>query len=171
MERRALLLGLPLRVRLIVRFLYASGTRVSEALGVKRTDCIQDGEGFTVRLHGKGRKERLVRIPARLKGEIDAVFGERAQGGTPLFLFETLEAKPYSRTYVWREVARAARRVLGRKISPHDMRHSRATDLYRATHNLKGVRDLLGHNSITTTEACYVTDGLTDAELFNDDEL
>jgi hypothetical protein len=65
-DRKRLLAGMPLRIRLISRFLYATGARVSEALGVSRDDCKRDGERVLVRLHGKGRKERTVRIPIGL---------------------------------------------------------------------------------------------------------
>ncbi len=79
--------------------------------------------------------------------------------------------RPFSRQYVTREIARAAKRVLGRHITAQDLRHSRATDLFQKTRRLKGVSKMLGHASIVTTAKFYVRDSLTDDELFSGERL
>jgi integrase len=166
-ERARLMKALPLRVRLIARFLYATAARVTEALQVRLTDLKADGERVLLRFHGKGRKERWVRIPASLLQEIEGEYG----GTEREFLFESHFGGPFSRQYVTREIARAARRVLKRRITAHDLRHSRATDLFQKTRRLKGVSEMLGHASTSTTARFYVRDSLTDDELFEGEGL
>lgn len=80
-------------------------------------------------LYVTGGKERVGRIPAELYRRILAEFPE----GT--YLFESRAGQHYKREYVSREIARAAKRVIGRSVSPHVLRHSRATDLLAATHH------------------------------------
>ena len=74
-ERARLIAALPLRVRLVARFLYATAARVTEALQVRLADLKDDGERVLLRFHGKGRKERWVRIPVSLLEEIEAEYG------------------------------------------------------------------------------------------------
>jgi integrase/recombinase XerD len=148
-ERRRLFEAMPLRVRLLSRFLYATGCRVSEAVAVRVEHCRRDGLRVLVRLCGKGRKERTVRIPVRLAGEIEAGFGA-SRGGGKVYLFET---------------------QFGRAITAHDLRHSRATDLYARTQDLKGIAELLGHANIGTTARYYVRSVLSDEQLFEGEEL
>ena len=166
-ERKRLFEGMPARVRLIARFLYATGCRVSEALAVRYEDCKADGERIVIRLHGKARKERFVRIPAKLLKQIDREFDAR-RSGTRVFLFQTRNGAQYLRQYVYREIARASRRILGRKLGPHVMRKSRASDLHLRTRDLKGVSEFLGHSDVSTTARLYVRSRLTDADLFAD---
>jgi integrase len=166
-ERARLIKALPLRVRLIARFLYATAARVTEALEVRLTDVKTDGERVLLRFHGKGRKERWTRIPVSLLEEIEEEYGVKGRE----YLFESHHGRPFSRQYVTREIARAARRVLGRRITAHDLGHSRATDLFQKTRRLKGVSEMLGHASTATTARFYVRDSLTDDELFNGERL
>ena len=118
-ERARLIAALPLRVRLIARFLYATAARVTEALKVRLTDLKEDGERVLLRFHGKGRKERWVRIPVSLLEEIEGEYGKKERA----YLFESRYGSPFSRQYVTREIARAARRVLNRRITAHVLRH------------------------------------------------
>ena len=166
-ERARLIAALPLRVRLIARFLYATAARVTEALKVRLTDLKEDGQRVLLRFHGKGRKERWVRIPVSLLEEIEGEYGKKGRA----YLFESHYGSPFSRQYVTREIARAARRVLNRRITAHNLRHSRATDLFQKTRRLKGVSEMLGHASTSTTARFYVRDSLTDDELFNGEGL
>ena len=110
---------------------------------------------------------RQVRIPAALLKEIDAEY----QGDARVHLFESKHGQPFTRQYITREIGRAARRVLGRSVSAHQLRHSRATDLYQSTRRLKAVSALLGHSGVDTTARYYVRDDFSDAELFNDEAL
>ena len=166
-ERARLIAALPLRVRLIARFLYATAARVTEGLKVRLTDLKDDGDRVLLRFHGKGCKERWVRIPVSLFEEIEGEYGKKGR----VYLFESHYGGPFSRQYVTREIARAARRVLNRRITAHNLRHSRATDLFQKTRRLKGVSEMLGHASTATTARFYVRDSLTDDELFNGEGL
>ena len=65
------------------------------------------------------------------------------------------------------KLARAALRVLGRSVSAHVLRHSRATDLLATTHRIKAVSRLLGHSDEAVTLRYYVKDSFTDEELFS----
>src|SRR5271157_4717398 len=160
-ERAKLLKALPLRVRLVAETLYVTGARVSEVLGVRR-DQVKENGTVELRLYGKGGKERNSRIPAELYRRILQVFPE----GT--YLFESRQGQHFHREYISREIARAARRVLGRSVSAHVLRHSRATDLLAATKRIKAVSRLLGHSDEATTLRYYVHDAFSDEDLFGE---
>jgi len=167
-ERLLMFDDMPLRVRLVARFLYATGARVSEALAVRRDQVTADGERARVRLvRTKGDEERYARIPRALLEEIDGVYAAPGQ----VYLFESKHGQPFSRQYITREIARASRRVLGRRIGAHVLRHSRATDLYENTRRIKAVSALLGHANVDVTARYYVRDKFSDAELFNGEAL
>ena len=161
-ERSALLAALPLRMRLVAETLYVTGARVSEVLTVRRDQIKLSGANGAVelRLYGKGGKERTARIPAELYKRILQVFPR----GT--YLFESSHKKHFRREYISREIARAARRVLGRSVSAHVLRHSRATDLLASTKRIKAVSRLLGHSDEATTLRYYVHDAFSDEDLF-----
>ena len=112
------------------------------------------------RLYGKGGKERSSRIPAELYRRILQVFPR----GT--YLFESRRGQHFKREYISREIARATRRVLGRAVSVHVLRYSRATDLLASTKRIKAVSRLLGHSAEATTLRYYVHYAFTDDDLF-----
>ena len=115
----------------------------------------------------KGDVERHVRVPRALLEEIDAEY--QAEGR--VYLFESRYGQPFTRQYITREIARAGKRVLGRRVSAHVLRHSRATDLYQHTKRIKAVSVLLGHSGVDVTSRYYVRDDFSDAELFNGEPL
>ena len=159
-ERQALLQALPLRIQLIAEVLYITGARVGEILGVRR-DAIRINGIVTLRLLGKGSRERMSKIPMELYNRVLAAFPEGP------YLFTTEQGNHYAREYVSREIARASRRVLGRAVTAHTLRHSRATDLLATTHRIKAISRLLGHADEATTLKYYVKDSFTDEELFD----
>ena len=161
-ERSALFAALPLRVRLVAETLYVTGARVSEVLGVRRDQIKPNGATVELRLYGKGGKERTGRIPTELYQRILEVYPQ----GT--YLFQSRAGQHFKREYISREIARATRRVLGRAVSAHVLRHSRATDLLAATHRIKAVSRLLGHSDEATTLRYYVRDAFSDEELFGE---
>jgi integrase len=158
-ERLQLFEALPLRVRLVAETLYVTGARVSEILGVRR-EQIKTSGAVELRLYGKGGKERSSRIPEELYRRILEEFPK----GT--FLFESYKGQHFTREYISREIGRASKRVLGRTVSAHVLRHSRATDLLASTHRIKAVSRLLGHSDEATTLKYYVRDSFSDEELF-----
>jgi integrase len=159
-ELTRLFAALPRRVRLIAEFLYITGARVSEALGARWANVETNGHA-TIRIIGKGNKERALKCSKTLVNDIFTEFGTAGE-----LIFTTGAGHPFTRQYVTREIARAGRRVLGRVISAHDLRHSRATHLYaRSGGRLKAVSVFLGHSNISTTAMFYVRDELSAEEL------
>jgi integrase/recombinase XerD len=145
-----------MRDRAILEFLYATGCRVSELTALKPNDLNFD-EG-TVRLMGKGSKERLVPI-----GKTACHFVKRylesaqTQGGgtgaSPQALFLNKQGKPMSRQAVWEVLKKYARMAgIERAIYPHLLRHSFATHLLERGADLRIVQELLGHADIATTQ-------------------
>lgn len=130
-----------LRDRALILFLYATGVRISEALSAERRDI--EGGWLRVR-HGKGEKERMVPVAARVL--------------EPLQRY--LEACPYESDTLWlnhrgRPLSRISaykitQRSLG--VSPHVLRHSYATALILGGADLRVVQELLGHASLLTTQ-------------------
>jgi integrase/recombinase XerD len=161
-ERSALFAALPLRLRLVAETLYVTGARVSEVLTIRRDQVKPNGVTVELRLYGKGGKERTGRIPKELYGRILEVYPQ----GT--YLFQSRAGQHFKREYISREIARAARRVLGRSVSAHVLRHSRATDLLASTKRIKAVSRLLGHSDEATTLRYYVRDAFSDEDLFGE---
>ncbi len=144
------------RSRAIIETLYSSGLRVSELTGLKLGDVHAD-VGF-LRVLGKGDKERLVPIGSSalkyLAIYIDQVRNHiRIQSGHEAYVFLNRRGGRLSRVTVFnlvKELAQAA--GLNKNVSPHTFRHSFATHLIEGGADLRAVQQMLGHESITTTE-------------------
>ncbi len=150
------------RTGLMVQFLFSTGLRVSELCGIKLSDLKERDHYCQVRVLGKGQKERKLKVDKRLIERVREVFGcER-------YLFETKGGKPYSQQYVSAAIAQAGRRILGRSISAHTLRHSLSTIKIARTGKIKGVSEYLGHSSTAITLDMYVHEELSmeDLELF-----
>ncbi len=149
-----------LRDRALVELLYASGLRISEALGLDREDLSLDGA--FVRVIGKGDKERLVPVgdvalvvlDRWIRGPRTALLAEghvQPLRGGPLFLGD--RGRRLARQQAWSAVKRAAAAAgLVDRVSPHTLRHSFATHLLEGGADLRIVQELLGHASISTTQ-------------------
>ena len=166
-ERAQILAVLSPRMALVARFLYATAARISEATGVREGDVKLDGNSARVRLQGKGRKERYVRIPSDLLAEINLEFHSVRRA----FLFESAPGRAYCREHITRELGRVSMTELGRRIGAHDLRHSRATDLFAKSKNLKGVSEMLGHADISTTARYYVRSSLSEDDLWKGEQI
>ncbi|MBN2398126.1 MAG: tyrosine recombinase XerC [Deltaproteobacteria bacterium] len=147
-----------LRDRAIIEFLYSVGVRVGELTGLNVADV--DFSHGVVKVRGKGRKERIVPIggPALsiLREYLDTradtgTGGTRGGNDTPLFLNRAGS----------RLTPRSVRRIIdkymilggiGKKISPHALRHTFATHLMDAGADLRAIQELLGHESLSTTQ-------------------
>ncbi|MBN2352502.1 MAG: tyrosine-type recombinase/integrase [Spirochaetales bacterium] len=150
------------RQRLFIRFLYGTGARVSEALGVLKKDVRRSGNWYKIKIVGKGRKERILIVPVELVEDIRAVCTvEESQ-----YLFHTTTGRAYSRCYVSGQIKKLGRDILGKRISAHTMRHSFATRQIRRTNKIKGVSTYLGHSSSSITLDMYCHETLTRKELF-----
>ena len=136
------------RDRLIVRLIYATGVRVSElcAMQIEAID-LDDG---VIRVVGKGNKERTVFLDDATADAIDEFIGGRTSG--PLFV--GYGQRPIST----RTVQLLFKKYAPEGVTPHTIRHSYASELYRRSRNLRVVQENLGHTSIKTTEVYLHTD-------------
>ncbi|HUU75634.1 MAG TPA: site-specific tyrosine recombinase/integron integrase [Methanoregulaceae archaeon] len=136
------------RDRLIVRTIYATGVRVSELCGINIEDI--DFEDETIRVRGKGGKIRIVFVDRETLDEMDKFIGNRIEG--PLFLGQQ------GHNISTRSVQHIFKKYAPEGITPHKIRHSYASELYRRSKNLRVVQENLGHTSIKTTEIYLHTD-------------
>jgi integrase/recombinase XerD len=156
------LLAVPgsLRDTALLEFLYGTGARISEAVGLAIDDL--DLAGAAVTLHGKGGRTRLVPLGRYARAALEAylVRGRpelAAKGrGTPA-VFLNARGGPLSRQSAWtilhRAAAAAGLPVDGpHAVSPHTLRHSYATHLLDGGADVRVVQELLGHASVTTTQ-------------------
>ncbi|WP_346233975.1 site-specific tyrosine recombinase XerD [Parafrigoribacterium mesophilum] len=150
-----------LRDKALLELLYATGARISEASALDVDDILSSQESSsadTVRLFGKGGKQRIVPLGSYARAALDAylVRGRptlAARGaGTPA-LFLGARGGRLSRQNAWLIVqARAGQAQLGVTISPHTFRHSFATHLLAGGADVRVVQELLGHSSVATTQ-------------------
>jgi integrase/recombinase XerD len=144
------------RNRTMIEVLYSSGLRVSELVELKISNVLTD-VGF-VRVIGKGNKERLVPIGKEalkyLKMYIDEVRVHiPVKKGFESHVFLNRRGSKISRVLVFTVIKDLAARIgLKKSISPHTFRHSFATHLIEGGADLRAVQEMLGHESITTTE-------------------
>ncbi|HVF20304.1 MAG TPA: site-specific tyrosine recombinase XerD [Mycobacteriales bacterium] len=147
---------LALRDQALLELLYASGARISEAVGLD-VDAL-DFDAGAVRLFGKGSRERLVPIgrPARAALEAYLVRGRpvlvaAGRGGPAVFL--NSRGGRLSRQSAWAVLRAAAEKAgIAAEVSPHTLRHSFATHLLDGGADVRVVQELLGHASVTTTQ-------------------
>lgn len=153
-----------LRDRALFEVLYGAGARISEAVGLDIddvADLVSVGsldEAGSVRLFGKGSKERVVPVGRYAREAVQAylVRGRpvlaTAGRGTPA-LFLNQRGARLSRQSAWAALQTAAERAgLGGHLSPHTLRHSFATHLLDGGADVRVVQELLGHASVTTTQ-------------------
>jgi len=142
------------RNKAIIETLYGCGLRVSELVNLRITD-IHYSEGF-VTVTGKGNKQRLVPISGKALKEIDnylpgrnrlpAIYDEN-------ILFLNRRGRKLTRAMIFTIIKDlAAKAGIRKKISPHTFRHSFATHLIEGGADLRAVQEMLGHESILTTE-------------------
>lgn len=144
------------RNRAMLEALYSCGLRVSELVNLKFTDLFYD-EGF-VRVIGKGNKERLVPLSKSVELEI-STYQEKMRSklnvkdGHENFIFLNRRGKQLTRVMVFIIIKDLASKIdLKKSISPHTFRHSFATHLIEGGANLRAIQEMLGHESIITTE-------------------
>lgn len=151
------------RDRAIVEVLYASGARVSELISIDVADLIsKDVEGETVttlKLRGKGGKERIVPLGSFAKSAIEdylvrvrpGLLEKAARSSNALFL--NSRGSRISRQSIWQIVLDATKAAgIKQEVSPHTFRHSYATHLLDGGADIRVVQELLGHSSVTTTQ-------------------
>lgn len=163
---------LVLRDRALLEFLYGTGARISEACSASLADL--DLEAGSVRLLGKGSKERIVPVGRHAREALRAWLSD--EGRERLLqrrgalrsdreaLFLGGRGRRLSRQVAWDVIRRAAARAgIAREVSPHVLRHSCATHMLVNGADLRAVQEMLGHASVATTQRYTGLDG---AQLF-----
>jgi integrase/recombinase XerD len=146
-----------LRDRALLELVYGSGARISEAVGLDVDDLTLAKGEESVRLRGKGRKERIVPIGRVAACAVDAYLvrgrsGLAIAGRGTSALFLNTRGNPLSRQSAWAILKTAAERAGVEGVSPHTLRHSFATHLLSGGADVRVVQELLGHASVTTTQ-------------------
>ncbi|KFI81475.1 site-specific tyrosine recombinase XerD [Bifidobacterium psychraerophilum] len=148
-----------LRDKALLEFMYATGARVSEAVGLDLGDV--DLESSVAKLTGKGSKQRLVPIGSYAReamarylnmGRPDLQRRARRQPELSAVMLNK-RGRRLSRQSVWEIVQQAGQRAgITRPLHPHTLRHSFATHLIQGGADVRTVQELLGHASVTTTQ-------------------
>ncbi len=152
-----------LRDQAMLELLYSSGARVSELIGINLNDLnvaqTADGEITTLKLRGKGSKERIVPLGSFASKAIDdycvrirpGLLAKNPKNNPALFL--NSRGGRISRQSAWQMVLDAAKNAgVTEHVSPHVFRHSYATHLLDGGADIRVVQELLGHASVTTTQ-------------------
>ena len=145
-----------LRDRAILEVLYATGMRVSELIILKQRDLLESEE--TVRVFGKGSKERVVPIGKsalrwieRYKNGCRRELEKKGEGQDALFL--NARGRPMTRMAIWKIVLAYTKKAgIAKEVHPHTFRHSFATHLLEGGADLRAVQEMLGHSDISTTQ-------------------
>jgi integrase/recombinase XerC len=133
----------------LLEVLYATGLRVGECCGLDTVD-IDRGQG-TLRVMGKGGKERVVPIGEMALVAVERYLADREEAGGPLF--RNLRGSRLSARSAHRIVrARAAAAGIARRVTPHTLRHTFATHMLGEGADLRLVQELLGHSRLSTTQ-------------------
>ncbi|HKQ11887.1 MAG TPA: tyrosine recombinase XerC [Steroidobacteraceae bacterium] len=144
---------LSVRDKAIMELFYSSGLRLAELVGLNMTDIHLSDR--TVRVLGKGRKERVVPVGRYAADAITRWLKERpalAKADEPA-LFVSLRGGRIGTRVVQKRIEGWARRQgLGRHVHPHMFRHSFASHLLESSQDLRGVQELLGHANMSTTQ-------------------
>jgi len=142
------------RNKAIIETLYGCGLRVSELVNLRLTD-IHYGEGYVI-VTGKGNKQRLVPVSGKALKEIDIYKQDRNSLSVlkdQNILFLNRRGSKLTRAMIFTIIKDlAAKAGIKKNISPHTFRHSFATHMIEAGADLRAVQEMLGHESILTTE-------------------
>ena len=143
-----------LRDKAILELLYSTGIRVSELTGLNSEDF--DSERSLVRVRGKGKKERIVPVGGKAFSALHAYMGEKkavAGGEFPEPVFINRFGKRITERSIRRILDKyVVKSGLMKKLGPHSFRHSFATHMMEAGADLRSVQELLGHESLSTTQ-------------------
>lgn len=144
------------RNKAILETLYSCGLRVSELVNLEFEQLFFD-EGF-IRVIGKGNKQRLVPVSPSVKKEID-IYANSVRNhqaivrGNESYVFLNRRGAKLTRVMIFTIIKNLAEKIgLQKVVSPHTFRHSFATHLLEGGANLRAIQEMLGHESITTTE-------------------
>ncbi len=156
-----------LRDRALLELLYGTGARISEAVGLDVDDLDLGSDGrvgrmpAAIRLTGKGSKQRVVPVGRYAREALEsylirarpAVAAARRSGPSTPAVFLNARGGRLTRQGAWAVLRAAAARAGLAEVSPHTLRHSFATHLLDGGADVRVVQELLGHASVTTTQA------------------
>jgi integrase/recombinase XerC len=140
------------RLRAILELLYATGTRVSELVGLDLSEV--DIDARMIRVLGKGRKERILPFGSRAREALLGYLAIRTRAGSTseaLFL-NARGGRLTDRSVRQFLSARLGEVAFSRRVSPHTLRHAFATHLLERGADLRTIQELLGHASLATTQ-------------------
>jgi site-specific recombinase XerD len=157
----------PLRDRALLELLYGTGARISEAVGLDVDDLDLGSDGragrmpAAIRLAGKGGKQRVVPVGRYAREALEsylvrarpALAAARRTGPSTPAVFLNARGGRLTRQGSWAVLRAAAGRAGLAEVSPHTLRHSFATHLLDGGADVRVVQELLGHASVTTTQA------------------
>jgi len=143
------------RNRAIIETLYCTGMRVSELINL-RIDRIYASEGYLI-VDGKGNKQRMVPVSESALREIENYMPQREKldikPGHGIYVFLNRSGRKLTRVMIFYIVKHLATLAgIKKEVSPHTFRHSFATHLLEGGANLRAIQEMLGHESIATTE-------------------
>lgn len=142
---------LGLRDRALLTLLYATGIRATECSGLMESDV--DLNGCTIRVMGKGGNERCIPLNHEVVTVLRQYQLARGPAARREAFFRSRRGNALSRNAIYERVHRSGKKARIEKVlSPHRMRHTFATHLVKAGVNLVTIRDLLGHQCITSTQ-------------------
>ena len=137
------------RDRALFQVMYASGLRVSEVCNLN----IHDVGDKTLRVKGKGGKERIIPIAQAAVEAVDHYLAQFRKDSTAPALFIGKNGRRVDRILVWNRIKGYAKQIgLQKVISPHTLRHSFATHLLENGADLRVIQEMLGHASVATTD-------------------
>ncbi len=158
-----------LRDRAIIELLFSGGLRVSELVSLNRDHINLERREFSIR--GKGQKDRLIFISPHAADWLDKFAASRKDNFKPLFIHYSGSKDGLDEGAYTRLTARSVQRLVSRyaklagitkRVTPHTLRHSFATDLLANGADLRSVQSLLGHANVSTTQ---IYTHLTDPQL------
>jgi integrase/recombinase XerC len=140
------------RAQALLEMLYATGVRCSELVGMNLREI--DLENRMVRVLGKGRKERVIPFGTRARSALEAYLPQRADSHPAEdALFVTARGARLTDRAVRRILAARLKKIaIGKRVSPHTLRHSFASHLLQRGADLRSIQELLGHASLSTTQ-------------------
>lgn len=150
-EIRALTHGCSEKLRLVIRLLFNQGLRISEAIDIRLTDIDDRGDYIAVQVRGKGRKYREIKMSKAFLKKLTDHFRGRT------WLLETTNGNQYRRESLGWQIADLGKKVLGKKISPHTLRHSFAYHMRIVKKMpLETLSAYLGHAGVDITASMYL---------------
>jgi integrase/recombinase XerD len=134
--------------KLIVQLIYSGGFRISEIINLQPKDLDVERNIIIVR-QGKGAKDRITLLPESLKEDL---LKHLLKNSPKNYFFESNRNKKYSKRTIEEIVSKNSKKAIGKKVTPHTLRHSFATHLLENGTDIRYIQKLLGHKNLRTTQ-------------------